>query len=186
MRLASEMARRGENPASTFEAAFRDLEEAVKTEPAAWAVRAEAFVRRGEWKMASGREGDSDFQAALDDTKQGIAINLLATDAWIWQGRARTLSAAYRPVPLIHYTEAINDLGKVLFFAPDHVQALRFRADGYHRRAILKATRRLESASDFKLALTDFQHVVRLQPSLAGELADAIAACKTGAEGSKR
>ena len=182
MRLASEMSRQGENPGPTFEAAFRDLDEAVKTEPAAWAVRAEAYVRRGEWKMASGREGDSDFQAALADTKQGIELNVLATDAWIWQGRARTLSAPYRPVPLIHYGEAINDLGKVIFFAPDHVQALRFRADAYHRRAVLKAARRLESASDFNLALADFQHVVRLQPALARELAEAISACKAGAE----
>jgi tetratricopeptide (TPR) repeat protein/predicted Ser/Thr protein kinase len=182
MRLAAELARRGENPASTFDAAFRDLDEAVKIEPAAWAVRAEAFVRRGEWKMASGREGDSDFQAALADTKQGIEINILATDAWIWQGRARTLSAFYRPVPLIHYAEAINDLGKVIFFAPDHVQALRFRADAYHRRAVLKATRRLEAASDFNLALADYQKVIRLQPALANELNDAIAACKAGAE----
>ncbi len=182
MRLAVELSRRGENPAASFDAAFRDLDEAVKILPAAWAMRAEAYVRRGEWKMASGREGDTDFQAALADAKQGIDINILATDAWIWQGRARTLTAQYRPVPLAHYKEAIDDLGKVLFFSPDHVQALRFRADAYHRRAVLKSTRRLESASDFSLALTDYQHLVRLQPALARELADTIAACKAGAE----
>jgi tetratricopeptide (TPR) repeat protein/predicted Ser/Thr protein kinase len=182
MRLAAEMGRRGENPEATFDAAFRDLNEAVKLEPQTSVIRAEAYVRRGEWKMTAGREGDTDFQAALADTKQAIDLNLLATDAWVWQGRAKTLAAQYRPVPLPHYGDAIEDLRKVLFFNQDHLQALRFRADAYHRRAVLKGTRRMDAAPDFALALTDYQRLVRLQPSLERELADTMAACKAGGE----
>jgi tetratricopeptide (TPR) repeat protein len=182
MRLASEMARRNESPVSTFEEAFRDLDEAVTLVPNGWMLREEAYVRRGEWKATSGRDGDPDYQAALADAKKAIESNLLATDAWIWQGRARTLAAAYRPVPLIHYGEAINDLTNVIRFNKENVQAIRFRADAYHRRAVLKATRRVESASDFNAALSDYQYVVKLQPALAEELADEIAACKAGAD----
>jgi tetratricopeptide (TPR) repeat protein/predicted Ser/Thr protein kinase len=178
MRLAGETARRAGNPAEFFEAAFRDLDEAVKSDPAARIIRAEADVRRGQWKEASGKEGDADFLAGLADAKAAIDVNPLATDAWIWQGRARTLAAAQRPVPMIHYQEAINDFNKVLFFAPDHLLALRFRGDAHRRRAELKATRRLDGSSDFQAAVTDFEHVLRVQPSQDGELRDAIQACK--------
>jgi tetratricopeptide (TPR) repeat protein len=79
---------------------------------------------------------------------------------------------------MIHYQEAINDFNKVLFFAPDHLLALRFRGDAHRRRAELKATRRLDGSSDFQAAVTDFEHVLRVQPSQDGELRDAIQACK--------
>jgi tetratricopeptide (TPR) repeat protein len=186
MKLGAEMTRRGENPASTFEAAFRDLDEAVKGDPAARILRAEACVHRSEWKAAGGRDGDADCQAAIADTKLAIEANALATEAWVWQGRAKTLAAAYRPIPMLHYGEAINDLNKVLFFAPDHLQALRFRADAHQRRAALKAARRGDAGADFQAALTDYEHVVRVQPGFERELHDAIAACKSGLESSKR
>jgi tetratricopeptide (TPR) repeat protein/predicted Ser/Thr protein kinase len=186
MRLGAELARRGENPAAAFEGAFRDLDEAVKADPAARILRAEACVHRGGWKAAAGREGDADYQAALADTKLALEANALATEGWVWQGRAKTLSAASRPVPILHYSEAINDLNKVLFFAPDHLQALRFRADAHQRLAVLKAGRRGDAAADFKAALIDYEHVVRLQPGFELELRDAIAACKSGLESSKR
>src|SRR6185436_1516711 len=74
-RLASEMARQKENPAAMFEDAFRDLDEAVKAEATippvtARVFRAEGTIRRGEWKIAAGRNGDDDFQAALGDTRR--------------------------------------------------------------------------------------------------------------------
>jgi len=185
LRLAAEQAKRGGNPASAFEEAFRDLDEAAKSDPSARALRAEAYVRRGEWKERSGQDGDPDFQSALSDTKSAIEANLLATDAWIWQGRARTLAAAARPVPMIHYQEAIKDLNKVLFFAPDHLLALRFRADAHRRRAQLKATRRLDPSSDYQAAITDYEHVVRLQPAARPELQDLLAACRAGLEARK-
>jgi len=186
LRLSVEMARRGENPVSTFEAAFRDLDEAAKRDPPARILRAEAYVHRGEWRTAAGKDADSDYQAALADTKAAIEANPLATDAWIWQGRARTLQAALRPVPMIHYAEAIGDFNKVLFFNADHLQALRFRGEAYQRRAALKASRRLlDAGADYQSALTDFEHVVRLQPTGERELRDAIAACKAGIEGKR-
>src|SRR6185503_2506786 len=128
-RLASEMARQKENPAAMFEDAFRDLDEAVKAEATippvtARVFRAEGTIRRGEWKMAAGRNGDDDFQAALGDTRRAIELNLLAGDAWIWQGRARTLSAPQRPLPMVHYLEAISDLNKVVLISPDHLLGL--------------------------------------------------------------
>ena len=178
MRLAAELARRGENPAALFEAAFRDLDEAAKSDPRTKIVRAEAYVRRGQWKETAGQEADPDYLAALADTKSAIETSPLATEAWIWQGRARTLSAAFRPVPMIHYQEALNDFNKVLFFAPDHLQALKFRADAHRRRAALKASRRLDAGTDYQAALTDYEHAVRLQPALEPELHDPIAACR--------
>jgi len=180
MRRASELVRRGENPAALFETAFRDLDEAVKSETAAKIVRAEAYVRRGQWKEAAGQEGDPDFLAAVADAKSAIEANPLATDAWIWQGRARTLAAVSRPVPLIHYQEAINDFNKVLFFAPDQLLALQFRGDAHRRRAVLKASRKMDAGADFQAALTDYEHALRLQPALEREFRDAIAACKAG------
>jgi tetratricopeptide (TPR) repeat protein/predicted Ser/Thr protein kinase len=185
-RLGSELARRGENPASTFEAAFLDLEEVAETTPVAKVNRAEAYVRRGEWKVATGRSGDADFQAALADAKAAIGANLFLTEGHIWQGRARTLSAAYRPAPILHYSEAIGDFSRVLAFAPDHLLALRFRADAVQRRAALKAGRRGEAAEDFHSARIDYEHVLRLQPALEPELRDAVAACKAGEEANKR
>src|SRR5204862_6806672 len=115
-----------------------------------------------------------------------LLMNLFLTDGGIWQGRARTLCAVYRPIPLIHYTEAITDFNRVLTITPEHLPALRFRADAYQRRAALKASRRVESGSDFQSALTDYEHVVRLQPSLEPELRESIAACKAGLESGKR
>jgi len=172
--------RRGENPTPLFETAFRDLDEAVKSETAAKIVRAEAFVRRGQWREAAGQDGDSDYVAAIADAKAALEVNPLATDGWIWQGRARTLSAPFRPVPMIHYQEAINDFNKVLFFAPDHLQALVFRADAHRRRASLKPSRKLDAGADFQAALTDYEHVLRLQPALEKELRDAVTACRAG------
>jgi tetratricopeptide (TPR) repeat protein len=180
VRQASELVRRGENPAALFEAAFGDLDEAAKSETTAKIVRAEALVRRGQWKEAGGRSGDPDFLAAIADARSALEANPLATDAWIWQGRACTLSASSRPVPMIHYQEAINDLNKVLFFAPDHLQALQFRADAHRRRAALKAARKLDAGADFQAALTDYEHALRLQPGLEKEFRDAVAACKAG------
>jgi len=174
--------RRGESPSALFESAFRDLGEAVKSDPAAKIVRAEAYVRRGQWKEAAGQEADSDYLAAVADAKSAIEANALATDAWIWQGRARTLSAAFRPVSMIHYQEAINDFNKVLFFAPDHLQALQFRGDAHRRRAALKQSRQLPAAIDFQAALTDFEHALRLQPGLEKDLREAVAACRAGAK----
>ena len=81
---------------------------------------------------------------------------------------------------MIHYQEAINDLNKVLFFAPDHLQALQFRADAHRRRAVLKAARKLDAGADFQAALTDYEHALRLQPGLEKDLRDAVAACKAG------
>jgi tetratricopeptide (TPR) repeat protein/tRNA A-37 threonylcarbamoyl transferase component Bud32 len=186
LRLSGEMIRRGENPVSTFEAAFRDLDEAAQADPGAKILRAEAFVRRGEWKAAGGKDADADFQAALADAKAALAANPFATDGWIWQGRARTLAANYRPAPLLHYPEAISDFNRVLTPNPDHLLALRFRADASQRRATLKATRRLDAGADFQSALTDYEHVVRLQPSLEPELREAVAACRAGVESSKK
>jgi tetratricopeptide (TPR) repeat protein len=180
IRQASDLARRGENPAALLESAFRDLDEAVKSETAAKIIRAEAFVRRGQWKEAASQDGDSDFVSAIADAKSALESNPLATDAWIWQGRARTLSAASRPVPMIHYQEAINDFNKVLFFAPDHLRALQFRADAHRRRAVLKASRKLDAGADFQAALTDYEHALRLEPALEKEFRDALAACKAG------
>jgi tetratricopeptide (TPR) repeat protein/predicted Ser/Thr protein kinase len=185
-RLASEMSRRGENPASTFEAAFRDLDEVAESGPPAKALRAEAYVRRGEWKQAAGKDADPDYQAALNDAKAAIAGNLFLTEAWIWQARARTLWAVYRPVPRIHYQEAITELTRVLLVTPDHLLALRFRADAQLRRASLKATLRGDSTSDYQGAVADYEHLLRLQPALEPELRDALAACKAGLEPSKR
>jgi tetratricopeptide (TPR) repeat protein len=186
-RLASDLARRKENPAAAFDEALRDLDEAVKAESsvpqvAARTMRAEVHVRRGEWKTAAGRDGDADFQAALADTRKGLEINLLIAEAWIWQGRARTLGAPQRPLPMIHYGEAINDFNKVLFVSPDHLQALRFRADAHRLMGILKASRRMPADADFKAAETDYLHLVRLQPAAASELHDEIEACKAGAK----
>ncbi|HLY11429.1 MAG TPA: protein kinase [Planctomycetota bacterium] len=180
MRQAAEAARRGDNPSALFDAAFRDLDEAVKSDSPAKIVRAEAYVRRGQWKEAAGQEGDSDYLAAVTDTKSALEANALATEAWIWQGRARTLSAGFRPVPMIHYQEAINDFNRVLFFAPDHLQALKFRADAHRRRAVLKAARRQEAGADFQAALTDYEHALRLQPGLERELHEAMSSCKAG------
>ncbi|HZE97458.1 MAG TPA: protein kinase [Planctomycetota bacterium] len=182
MLLASGLARQGKDPAPLFESSLRDLDDAARTDPGARIVRAQALVRRGEWKESAGQEGDADFQAGLADAKAAIDANPLATDAWIWQGRARTLSASSRPVPMIHYQEAIGDFNKVLFFSPDHLAALRFRADAHRRRGTLKATRRLDPVADFQAALTDYEHVLRLQPGLERELRDAIAACRAGAK----
>jgi tetratricopeptide (TPR) repeat protein len=81
---------------------------------------------------------------------------------------------------MIHYQEAINDLNRVLFFAPDHLAALRFRADAHRRRAQLKLTRRIDASPDFQAALTDYEHVVRLQPAAERDLREAIAACRAG------
>jgi tetratricopeptide (TPR) repeat protein len=188
LRMAAEMLRRGENPASSFEAAFRDLNEAAQSDAVAKVLRAEAHVRRGEWKAASGRdtEADADYQAALVDTKAALAAKPLITEGWIWQGRARTLSAAFRPIPMIHYQEAISDFNKVLLPNPDHLLSLRFRADAHQRRATLKATRRGESGPDFQSAITDVEHILRLRPSMEKELRDALAACKAGLEASKK
>jgi predicted Ser/Thr protein kinase len=180
LRRADEAVRRSENPSSLFDSAFRDLDEAAKTDPAAKVIRAESFVRRGQWKEAAGQEADPDYLAAVADARSVLDASPLATDAWIWQGRARTLSARYRPVPMIHYQEAVNDFNKVLFFAPDHVQALRFRADAHRRRAELKASRQLPAAPDFLAARTDYEHVLRLQPGLERDLRDELAACKAG------
>ncbi|MBV8882272.1 MAG: tetratricopeptide repeat protein, partial [Planctomycetaceae bacterium] len=180
LRQAAELVRRGDSPAALFEAAFKDLDEAVKSDPALRIVRAEALVRRGQWKEAAGQESDGDYLAAIADAKAAIEANPLATDAWIWQGRARTLSAAFRPVPLLHYQEAINDFNKVLFFGPDHLQALQFRADAHRRRALLKTTRRMEAGPDYQAALTDYERVLRLQPALEKDLREAVAACKAG------
>jgi tetratricopeptide (TPR) repeat protein len=185
MRLAAELMRRGENPESEFEAAFRDLDEAVKSDPAARILRAEAFVHRGEWKAAAGQNGDPDYLAAFADTKLALEADLFAADAWIWQGRARTLAAAARPVSMRHYQEAIDDLYRVLAVAPNHVEALRFRADAYQRRAALKAGRLLDASADYRAALIDYEHAIRLQPSLEGELRNAVAACRAGVD-SKR
>jgi tetratricopeptide (TPR) repeat protein len=180
LRQAAELVRRGENPAALFESSFRDLDEAVKSDPTARILRAEALVRRGQWKEKAGQDGDPDFLAAIADSKASIEANPLATDAWIWQGRARTFSAASRPVPMIHYSESINDFNKVLFFAPDHLLALQFRGDALRRRAMLKATRRMDSGADWQAALTDYEHLLRVQPALEKELRDAVAACKAG------
>jgi tetratricopeptide (TPR) repeat protein/predicted Ser/Thr protein kinase len=185
LRLASEKLKRKEDPAPAFESAFRDLDEAAKLDSAAKVLRAEAYVRRGEWKESSKQEGDADFQSALADTKSAIEANLLATDAWIWQGRARTLSAASRPVPMIHYQEAINDLNKVLFFSPDHLLALRFRADAHRRRAQLKSTRRLDPSADFQAAITDYEHVIRLQPAAERDLQEPLASCRAALDNRK-
>jgi tetratricopeptide (TPR) repeat protein/predicted Ser/Thr protein kinase len=186
-RLGSEMVRRKENPAAMFEEAFRDLDAAVKSDatfPAVTArtMRAEGLVRRGEWKMAAGRNGDEDFQSALVDTKKALELNLLVADAWIWQGRAKALSAPQRLLPIPHYGEAIEDLRKVLFISPDHLLALRFRADAYRLMATLKATRRMRAEGDFNLALIDYQHIVRLRPAAEAELRDEIEACKAGSK----
>jgi tetratricopeptide (TPR) repeat protein/predicted Ser/Thr protein kinase len=180
MRRAAERARRREDPSALFEAAFRDLDEAVKSDPASRIARAEASVRRGQWKEASGQDADADYLAAVADAKSAVEANPLATDAWIWLGRAKTLSAAFRPVPMIHFQEAINDFNKVLFFSPDHVQALTFRGDAHRRRAIHKAGRQLPGGADYQAALTDYEHVLRLQPGLERELHDAVAACRAG------
>jgi tetratricopeptide (TPR) repeat protein len=187
VRLASDMARRRENPAALFEEAFRDLDEAVKAEASAAQVaariaRAEGCVGRGEWKMSAGRDGDADFQSALADTKRALELNLLAAEGWVWQGRARTLSAPQRPLPMIHYGEAINDFNKVLFVSPDHLQALRFRADAHRLLGTLKSSRRMNGTGDFKAALTDYKHILRLKPAAKAELRDEIAACEAGAE----
>jgi hypothetical protein len=186
MRLGAELLRHGGNPASSFEAAFRDLDEASQTDAGAKILRAEAYVRRGDWKTGAGKDGDADLQAAIADAKSALAINPFATDGWIWQGRARTLAASYRPAPLLHYPEAIGDLSRVLTVTADHLLALRFRADAYQRRATFKATRRGEAGADFQSALVDYEHIVRLQPSLEPELREAIAACKSGVDASKR
>jgi hypothetical protein len=63
---------------------------------------------------------------------------------------------------------------------------LRFRADAYQRRANLKATRRVDAGDDFRSALVDYEHLVRLQPAMEPDLRDEIAACKAGVEASKR
>jgi tetratricopeptide (TPR) repeat protein len=186
-RLASEMARRRENPSTMFDDAFRDLDEAIKAEATvpqvtARTYRAEGYTRRGEWKTGAGRDGDPDFQSALADAKRALDINFLTTDAWIWQGRARTLAAPQRPLPMIHYSEAINDFSKVILVSPDHLQALRFRADAHRLMATLKATRRLNPENDFRNALTDYLHVVRLKPSAEPDLKDEIEACRAGAK----
>ena len=186
LRLAAELLRRGENPASTFEAAFRDLDEAAESGPAAKVLRAEAYVRRGEWKSGTGKDGDADYQSALADTKAALAVNLFLTDGWVWQARARTLGAAGRPASLLHYQEAINDLNRVLFVTPDHLLALRFRADANQRRAALKATRHAEAGADFNSAIIDYEHAIRLQPSLEPELREALAACRAGLDAAKR
>jgi tetratricopeptide (TPR) repeat protein len=183
-RLGSELARRKENPAALFEEALRDLDDGVKADATfpqvtARTMRAEGYVRRGEWKAAAGRDGDPDFQSALADTRKALEINLLVADAWVWQGRARTLSAPHRPVPMLHYTEAINDFNKVIFVSPDHLQALRFRADAYRLLGTLKATRRARGV-DFNSALTDYLHIVRLRPAAEAELRDEIEACRAG------
>ncbi|MBI3857826.1 MAG: hypothetical protein HY293_19265, partial [Planctomycetes bacterium] len=187
MRLAVEKLRRKENPASAFDDAFRDLEEALKTQPSARILRAEAYVHRGDWKAKAGRDAEAvaDFQAAISDAKQAIEANpLFAGIALIWQGRAKTLAAPHRPIPMAHYSDAINDFNKVLFFSHDHLQALRFRADAYRQRALLKAGRLAEE--DYQSALTDYLHVVRLQEAAKTELRDEIAACRAGLEASKR
>jgi tetratricopeptide (TPR) repeat protein/predicted Ser/Thr protein kinase len=186
LRLAAEMIRRGENPAATFEAAFRDLDDAADGAPTAKVLRAEAYCRRGEWKAATGKDGDKDFESALADTKAAIAVNLFLSEAWVWQGRARTLVAANRPASMLHFQEAINDLTRVLTITPDHLLALRFRADAYRRRAVLREARRGEGDADFKSALIDYEHLRRLQPSLEPELLEAMAACKAGLDSSKR
>src|SRR6185295_7985318 len=165
MRLGAEQLLRRETPSTAFDAAFRDLDEAAQTDAGAKVLRAEAYVRRGDWKAASGKEGDADYQAAIADAKAALAVNPFSTDAWIWQGRARTLAATYRPAPMLHYPEAISDFNRVLGVTPDHLQALRFRADAYQRRANLKATRRVDAGDDFRSALVDYEHVVRLQPT---------------------
>src|SRR5439155_205543 len=56
MRIAADLAGRRENPAPLFESAFHDLEEAIRSDPAAKALRAEAYVRRGQWKAATGND----------------------------------------------------------------------------------------------------------------------------------
>ncbi|HVE43232.1 MAG TPA: protein kinase [Planctomycetota bacterium] len=186
LRQAVETIRRGENPASLFEATFRDLEEAASSAPAAKVLRAEAYVRRGEWKAATGKDADADYQSAIAETKAALAANPFLGEAHVWQGRAHTLSAAYRPVPLLHYQEAINVFGIILAFSPDHLLARRFRADAYQRRATLKAARRGDAGADFQFAVIDLEHVLRLQPSLEPELRESLAACKAGVDASKR
>jgi tetratricopeptide (TPR) repeat protein/predicted Ser/Thr protein kinase len=186
LRLAAEMIRRGENPASSFEAAFRDLADAAESLPAAKLLRAEAYVRRGEWKSATGRDGDADYQSALADAKAARDANPFLSESWIWQGRARTLAAVNRPASLLHYQEAISELNRVLLVTPDHLLALRFRADANQRRATLKAGRHGEAGIDFNSAVVDYEHVLRLQPSLEPELREALAACRAGVEAAKR
>ena len=131
--------------------------------------------------MSTGRNGDEDYLAALTETRRALELNLFSAEAWIWQGRARTLSAPQRPVPMLHYGEAIADFTKVLLVTPDHLQALRFRADAYRLLGTLRATRRLRADADFKSALIDYRHIVRLRPAAEAELRDEIAACEAGA-----
>jgi len=155
--------------------ALRDLGDA--TEPYARGLRGETLARRA----VLGADPEPDLTEALAEFRQALEGNPLLTEAWVWQGRARTLLADARSAredPLPRYQEALGDFGRVLLFQPQHPEALRFRAELYERRGAWKASRNRPAKSDFQAALKDYTRLLELAPALEPQLRKSIDSCR--------
>jgi tetratricopeptide (TPR) repeat protein len=163
-----------------FDDALRDFGDAA--EPYARGLRGEALVGRAQAKAARGEDPEPDLTAALAEFRSALEGNPLLTDSWIWQGRARTLLAtlrAPREDPLPRLQEAIGDFSRVLFFNPDHVLALQFRAEAYERRGSRKASAGRSGAADFQAALKDYERLLQLAPALEPRLRPSVQSCRS-------
>ena len=126
----------GRDGSSHHAAALTDYDEVCATSPAPQALtgRAELHVRMAERAERTGGDVTEPCRRALADAKSALQLNLLAVEALLIQGRAKTL--------LGQPAEAVRDIEWFVLARPKAALGWRWRGDAHRRAGDVRAAER--------------------------------------------